>query len=198
MKNKKNNALRLTVALALSLLLSPFASAESPMSEMQDTIDKIVATVENNSGDAAKEIRRSKLREIIDPKFDFAEMARRSLGVYWNEITSEERAEFTKIFSNLLARTYLSKIETVKPGMVKVLSEDIKEKAAIVKTTVTSKGDTFPIDYKLQEHDEGSWRVYDVIIENVGLVATYRNEFTGIIRKEKFAGLMARLRQKSD
>jgi phospholipid transport system substrate-binding protein len=188
-------SLAFAVTLALSILSARFAQAESPLSEIQGTIEKIVATVEENSGDAAKEIRRTKLREIIDPKFDFAEMSRRSLGVYWNEITSEERGEFTAIFSNLLARTYLSKIETVKPGMVKVLSEDVNEKAAVVKTTVTSKGDTFPIDYKLQQLD-GSWRVYDVVIENVGLVANYRNEFAGIIRKEKFAGLMNRLRRK--
>jgi phospholipid transport system substrate-binding protein len=41
-----------------------------------------------------------------------------------------------------------------------------------------------------------SWQVYDVVIENIGLVANYRNEFSGIIRKEKFAGLMERLRKK--
>jgi phospholipid transport system substrate-binding protein len=99
------------------------------------------------------------------------------------------------VFSELLARTYLSKIETVKPGMVKVDGENVDSNKAVVKTIVTSKGDNFPIDYKLMFTD-GRWQVYDVVIENIGLVANYRNEFAGIIRKDTFAGLMERLRQK--
>jgi phospholipid transport system substrate-binding protein len=151
--------------------------------------------VESLPGDSQKSQRRSKLREIINPKFDFDEMARRSLGANWNDISAEQQKDFTSVFSELLARTYLSKIETVKPGMVKVETEQVESPKALVKTVVLSKGDTFPIDYKLVFKD-GHWRVYDVVIENIGLVANYRNEFSGIIRRDKFSGLMERLRQK--
>jgi phospholipid transport system substrate-binding protein len=65
----------------------------------------------------------------------------------------------------------------------------------VVKTVVLSQGDTFPIDYKMMNRDN-NWRVYDVVIENIGLVANYRNEFSGIIRKDKFSGLMEKLRAK--
>lgn len=167
----------------------------SPKAEMQKTIDDIIAIAEANQGDAAKTVRRDKLRTLINPKFNFAEMSKRSLGPNWNEITPEEQKDFTAVFSELLARTYLSKIETVKPGMVKVESEQVDSTRAIVKTTVTSKGDTFPIDYKLSLSNN-VWQVYDVVIENIGLVANYRNEFSGVIRKEKFDGLMTKLRKK--
>jgi phospholipid transport system substrate-binding protein len=170
-------------------------AASSPKAEMQKTIDDIIAIAEAHQGDAQKGVRRDKLRTLINPKFNFAEMAKRSLGPNWNEITPEEQKDFTAVFSELLARTYLSKIETVKPGMVKVESEQIESPRAVVKTTVTSKGDTFPIDYKMSIHDN-TWQVYDVVIENIGLVANYRNEFSGVIRKEKFDGLMAKLRKK--
>jgi phospholipid transport system substrate-binding protein len=76
-----------------------------------------------------------------------------------------------------------------------VESEQVDSTRAIVKTTVTSKGDTFPIDYKLSLSNN-VWQVYDVVIENIGLVANYRNEFSGVIRKEKFDGLMTKLRKK--
>jgi phospholipid transport system substrate-binding protein len=79
--------------------------------------------------------------------------------------------------------------------MVKVDSEQVESPRAVVKTTVTSKGDTFPIDYKMSLTSNG-WQVYDVVIENIGLVANYRNEFSGVIRKEKFDGLMTKLRKK--
>ena len=66
---------------------------------------------------------------------------------------------------------------------------------AVVKTSITSRGDTFPLDYKLT-NASGKWRVYDVVIENIGLVANYRNEFAGIIRKDKLSGLIQRLKDK--
>jgi phospholipid transport system substrate-binding protein len=80
--------------------------------------------------------------------------------------------------------------------MVKVESENVEPPKAVVKTIVISKGDTFPIDYKLIQKEGGSWQVYDVVIENIGLVANYRNEFSGIIRKDNFSGLMEKLRAK--
>jgi phospholipid transport system substrate-binding protein len=170
-------------------------SLSSPKAEMQKTIDDIIVIAEAHQGDAQKDVRRQKLRKLINPKFNFSEMSKRSLGPNWNEINPEEQNDFTTVFSELLARTYLSKIETVKRGMVKIESEQVDAGRAVVKTTVTSKGDTFPIDYKLTYHDN-TWQVYDVVIENIGLVANYRNEFSGIIRKDKFAGLMERLRKK--
>jgi phospholipid transport system substrate-binding protein len=183
--------------VAVTLSMSSFCVAESPSpkAEIQKTIDSIIATVQLHPGDSEKGLRREKLREIINPKFDFDEMSRRSLGSNWTEITPAEQKDFTTVFSELLARTYLSKIETVKPGMVKVESEQVEGPKAVVKTVVLSQGDTFPIDYKMMYRDNG-WRVYDVVIENIGLVANYRNEFSGIIRKDKFSGLMERLRAK--
>ena len=167
----------------------------SPRGEIETTINSIISIVEANPAESQREARRGKLRDLINPRFNFAEMSRRSLGANWNEITPEQQKEFTDVFSELLARTYLSKIETVKAGMVKVESETIEMPKAVVKTSVESKGDTFPIDYKVMFVD-GRWQVYDVVIENIGLVANYRNEFSGIIRKDKFSGLMEKLRHK--
>lgn len=185
----------LLAALIFSTSAACFAESPSPKAEIQKTIDSIISTVQANPGDAGKGPRRQKLREIINPKFDFDEMSKRSLGSNWVDITPAEQKDFTTVFSELLARTYLSKIETVKPGMVKVESEQVDGTKAIVKTVVLSQGDTFPIDYKMMYRDNG-WRVYDVVIENIGLVANYRNEFSGIIRKDKFSGLMEKLRAK--
>lgn len=171
------------------------AGTPSPSAEMEKTVDSIISIANTYSADAQREVRRAKLRELINPKFNFAEMSKRSLGPNWKNLSKQEQSEFTEVFSELLARTYLSKIETVKPGMVEVKGEQVRIPRAIVKTVVTSKGDKFPINYKMALKDN-AWQVYDVVIENIGLVANYRNEFSGIIRKEEFSGLMARLRKK--
>ena len=188
------------VVFSLFTLMTPLAlQAEempSPQVEMTSTVDSIIAIVESNPADSQKDSRRAKLRELINPRFNFAEMSRRALGTNWNDITEAEQKDFVAVFSNLLARTYLSKIETVKKGMVEVVSESVELPKAVVKTKVESKGDTFPIDYKLLL-EEGHWKVYDVIVENIGLVANYRNEFSGIIRKDGFTGLMIKLREKN-
>lgn len=86
--------------------------------------------------------------------------------------------------------------------MVTVNSEKVRNPStskglatAVVSTSVKSDEEVFPIIYKLVKRSTG-WRVYDVVIENIGLVTNYRNEFNGIIRKKKFAGLLESLKNK--
>lgn len=189
-------------ALALAALVvavtggQAFAGdAESPRDRVKVTIDEIVKIVESSPGEENKGKRREQLRELINPLFDFGEMSKRSLGTHWKDATEEEKREFVAVFSDLLAKTYLGKIETVKAGMVTVDSESVEVPRANVKTTVHNKGETFPLEYKMHNMS-GKWRVYDVVIENIGLVANYRNEFAGIIRKDKLSGLIERLKNK--
>jgi phospholipid transport system substrate-binding protein len=185
------------------LVAAPVVLADggSPKAVMSQTVDQLVAAVEKFPEEAQADARRTELRKIIEPKFDFDEMAKRSLGSHWRSLDAAQQKEFVDAFSELLARTYLSRIENVKKNMVTVDSEDVRNKTsgvstAKVKTTVDYKGDSFPIDYKLFKRADTNWKVYDVIIENIGLVVNYRNEFAGIIRKEKFSGLMKKLKEK--
>jgi phospholipid transport system substrate-binding protein len=199
----------LIIILSLVASVASFTSesrADSPVAQVKATIDEILNVVEALPGDKNIPARREKLRQVINPRFDFDEMSKRSLGPIWNDATPEQQKEFISLFSNLLARTYLARIETVKRGMVAISdsenqqagTDDDATAKATVKTSVTSKGDTFPIDYKLMSRDGKNWRVYDVVIENIGLVSNYRNEFAGIVRKEKFDGLLKRLQDKKE
>jgi phospholipid transport system substrate-binding protein len=189
----------------LLLASTPIVKAEvhlpSARAELKITIDQLVETVERTKGKELAAHRKAELRKIIWPKFDFSEMSVRSLGPMWKDISEEQRTEFISIFSELLARTYLSRIESIERGMVSIEGEKIYpaagagEARALVRTIVTQKGDKFPILYKVVFRDQ-QWRVYDIIIENVGLIANYRNEFSGIARREGFPRLMERLRSK--
>lgn len=167
----------------------------SPLKEIESTVEQLVQVVETYPGEESVSQRRAQLRQVIEPRFDFEEMSARSLGANWNQITPEERKEFVKLFSDLLADTYLNRIENIRKDTVSLEGERIMLPNAIVRTMVTHRNDRFPIDYRLIAR-KGKWQVYDVIIENIGLVANYRNEFAGIIRKEKMAGLLKRLREK--
>jgi phospholipid transport system substrate-binding protein len=201
------SALNITIAATLCLVtplpMVSTAKAETaalqkesaPIEEVRLTLQKILEVVEKYPGKEQEKTRREKLREVINPGFDFREMSQRSLGALWRERSTAEQEDFVTVFSDLLAKTYLAKVELVKRDTVTVEKEEVDSGKALVKTIITYNGDKFPLDYKMTNRT-GSWKVYDVVVENIGLVANYRNEFAGIIRKDGFPGLMVQLREK--
>jgi phospholipid transport system substrate-binding protein len=123
-------------------------------------------------------------------------MAKSSLGANWSKATPQEQSEFVELFTELLAQSYLKKIrENIEVSEITFQEPVARDATVVVKSTVSSKGDEFPIDYRMRL-TEGRWRVYDVVVENVGLISNYRNEFTTIVRKEQMSGLLLRLREK--
>ena len=181
---------------AVSVALAESA-ASAPIEEVRETVDQVVKVAISLKGDSNKAKRREELRKVISPRFDFAEMAKRSLGASWLQMTAEQQQKFVAVFSSLLGRTYLERVETVEEKMVTIDSENVSFPKALVKTSVHRNGDVFPLDYRLL-HKDGGWKVYDVIIENIGLVSNYRNEFSGIIRKDGIDGLISRLQEKEE
>jgi phospholipid transport system substrate-binding protein len=196
-----SNGLLLSAILVLgnaTVISKGFAAEEatkSPIEQMRSVMNEVIEVVEELPGENQQTERLEKLRTIITPNFDFEEMAKRSLGQPWLTATEQERDEYVNLFSDLLAHTYLKRIDNVRRDMVSLDSERLASRNALVRTTVRYKGDTFPIDYRMIERESG-WQVYDVIIENIGLVSNYRNEFAGIVRREKVSGLIERLRKK--
>lgn len=169
---------------------------KSPGDIVITTVENVRQLIKKEKATLNEEQLDTKIREVISPLFNFAEMSRRCLGPNWKEGTPEQQQEFVTHFSDLLARTYISRIRKgLEESEVKLADQKIEGEKAIARTVVTdSKGDVL-VDYRLMPI-EGRWQVYDVIIENVGLVSTYRTEFSGIVRNEKFAGLLERLRSK--
>jgi phospholipid transport system substrate-binding protein len=129
-------------------------------------------------------------------------MSKRSLAKHWQEMDIDQKRDFVSAFSNLLARTYIDKIELIRKGMVEVVSnKDFPPttsgvERASVKTMVTHKGEKFPIEYRLYRKGDEDWKVYDVIVENIGLVSNYRTEFSSIIRKKGISGLITDIKAK--
>lgn len=189
--------IRLLSVLALILVPAILLAETGPKAQIEETMNAIINEVEKNPGDSKKELREDNLRVIIDKRFDFEEMAKRSLGKNWKDATEPQQKEFVETFSELLIRTYIDRLDEAKKDMVSFLDEKIREPKALVKTSVKVKDDNFPIEYKLIKRGD-NWEVYDVIIENVGLISNYRSEFSGIVRKEKMAGLLVRLKEKTE
>lgn len=159
-------------------------------------VEEVQKTVADSQGKISDTELDAKLREIIEPVFDFREMSRRSLGANWKKASEAQQKEFVELFSDLLAKNYLKKIrENAVDSGLEFAGEKTKGKKAMVKTTVLYNGDTASINYRLREQS-GAWKVYDVVIENIGLVSNYRSEFAGIVKKSGVSGLITKLKEK--
>ncbi len=182
-----------------ALNIAASTAGHSPIGAMQSTIDSVLNVMRDKSFSQPerKEERRERISAEIRDRFHFEEMSKRSLAKHWKGRTPEERTEFVKVFSELLEASYISKIEAYTDEKVSYNKETIKSKGkySIVNTTIVTKSVEIPIDYKLISKD-GKWWVYDVIIEGVSFVSTYRSQYNRIIIKESFAALLDSMKNK--
>jgi len=142
------------------------------------------------------EARRQKVKRIVDPYFDYQEMAKRSLGPAWGKLSAGQRQEFVQLFAQLLEASYSDKIEKYAQRVkIDYTGEILEGDYAEVRTMVVRANDRIPLNYRLLQAG-GTWKVYDVVIEGVSLVSNYRSQFSRIIHESGYAELVKRLRTK--
>lgn len=188
--------------LALSTVLPAprgvLAATEQPgpAKDIREIFEQVRKTATENQGKLTDAELEEKLKEIILPVFNFDEMSRRCLGSNWSAATPDQQNEFVTLFSDLLARTYLARIRrNAVTSTIKSMSETVQDGKALVRTKVDAEGTEVSIDYKMQKTPE-RWRIYDIIVENIGLVNNYRSEFSSIVRQKGFPTLLEKLREK--
>jgi phospholipid transport system substrate-binding protein len=188
-----------TLLIWAFLLFLPFnALADSPTPQIKSTVDQVIQILTNPQlqGEGKKQERRKRLRETIFARFDFQEMAQRSLGAHWQRRTPEEQTEFIKVFSDLLEQTYVDKIESYNNEKFIYANERIDGPYAEVSSKMrTAKGEEFTINYKLHRMGE-DWRVYDLVIENISLINNYRSQFNRILTSSTYDELILRIKAK--
>ena len=141
--------------------------------------------------------RRETLRELIHQRFDFKEMAKRSLGPEWRRRTPEEQAQFVKLFTDLLGRAYLTQIESYNDQKVRYVNERQDASHAEVDTKIIdNKGQEYSVKYRLH-NENGDWKVYDVVVEDISLVNNYRAQFNRLLASSSYQELVRRLKEKT-
>ena len=163
---------------------------------LKATIDQVINVVTDPQYKNDRTTRRTKMKDIIFPKFNFLEMGKRSLGKkHWKKITPEERKAFVDVFGKLLENSYANKLENYSDEKINYVDEIVKGKYAMVKTEVVRKNGSINVDYKLIE-SPSEWRVYDIVIEGVSLIKNYRSQFGKVIHNDSFDTLMDKLNAK--
>ena len=185
------------VGLAFLLSMQP-ATSDGPAARVRETVDKVLAIINDPrlKGDIHKIARHEELKAVLQERFDFTEMAKRSLGPEWQRRTPEERVEFVRLFTDLLERAYLTTIEDVKE--VRIIDEHIDGNYAEVETRLLdNKGVEFTVVYRLHRAG-GDWKVYDVVVDHVSLVANYRTQFNRVLARHSYKELIRRMKAKAE
>ncbi len=195
---------RWVVGIVVLGLLAGTAAAGEPLEKIRDTVEDVLAVLADESLRApeGRELRRQKLRQAVYQRFGFEEMTRRALGRHWRGLNADQRQEFVGLFSDLLERSYVGKIEATGAGSeVAYGRETIDDEGfASVLSVITNRlGSQIEVEYRLLQRDgETAWEVYDIVIEGVSLINNYRTQFNNIIHRTSYDGLVNQLRLKQE
>jgi phospholipid transport system substrate-binding protein len=193
-------ALALAPALLLILAGPGRVWAGAPTDQLRAQIDRAVKILDNPElkKDGKQRERRAAVRQVANDIFDFSETAKRSLARHWASRTQAERDEFVLLFTDLLERSYISKIELYGGEKIKFVGESVDPDGAIVRTRlVTKQGTEIPIDYRMLARGD-KWLVYDVLIEGVSLISNYRTQFNKIITTSSYQELVKKMKTKQE
>ena len=185
----------LAVVAALTLLAGGPAWA-GPTEQLREYTDQVIKVLDDPA--LARGDRRAAIRKIAHEAFDVNETARRVLARHWQARTPAERDDFTQLFADLLERTYIARLDEYGGERIRYVGESIDGELATVRARiVTRAGVEVPVESRMVRRGE-RWLIYDVLIENVSLVANYRSQFDRIVRSSSYEELVRRLKQKRD
>jgi phospholipid transport system substrate-binding protein len=176
----------------------PPAAWATPTEEVRGIINRVLMllTLRNLKPPAMAKERRAAIRATVRERFNFGEMARRGLAGHWGDLTPADRDHFVRVFTDLLEKAYLDKLESLSDEEFVYTGEQIDGDTATVNSKVlTKKGVEIPIDYKLFQRN-GRWDVYDFLIDGVSVMNNYRQRFNKIIDARSYQELVRLMEMK--
>jgi len=185
-----------SIAVILSLAVAARADSD-PATVAKTLVNQALSVLSNNSMPVRQ--KQERLRGVVEQSFDFTEMSRSALGTHWRDLTPDQRHDFTRVFTQFVEDSYLSKVSDYK-GQTVTFAKTIQ--LAPGYTQVNSKvnqpngGEPISLDYRLK-YEGNQWKIYDVTVDAISIIANYRNQFNRVINDRGFPTLMADLRAKS-
>jgi len=187
---------RLLLTLATSLLVQGglCASTQVPEQRLKTAVDEVLAQAKSSSN---PDELAGRLGPVLQKYLSFEAMTRRAVGPGWRQFSPSQKKEAAKLFTILIIRTYSSKFT---PGMN---PEILFKKAATpapgrveVPTTILYQGSKYGVTYRMEESE--GWKITDVVIEGVSLVANYRTQFDSEFKKGGAEAVVGSLTQTVD
>ncbi|OLD68444.1 MAG: hypothetical protein AUF63_03060 [Candidatus Rokubacteria bacterium 13_1_20CM_70_15] len=174
------------------------APTTGPRETVESAVVRVVGVLQKT--DASGRVpndRGVEIKRIARGLFDFDEIARRALSRHWAGRTHDEQTEFIGLFTDLLERSYMNRIEAYAGERILYTAEAVDGTYATVRSKVlTQRRTEILLDYRMHLRD-GRWQVYDVLIDGVSFVSTYRSQFDRVIQAESYGALVERLRKRN-
>ena len=180
-----------------------FAQGLGPEQLVQKVTEEVMSAIKSDKQLAAGDRQRAmKLaEEKVLPYIDFEEATRLAVGRAWSQATPEQKKKLVGEFRNMLVRTYSNAIEGYQGQTLKVMpsrggKQDAKDEASVRTQFVRAGGKPLPIEFQMRKVGQ-DWKVYDIAVEGISLVLTYRSEFDAVVKQQGIDGLIKRLTEKN-
>jgi phospholipid transport system substrate-binding protein len=177
--------------LVLSLLLVASAQAETATEALKARDAEIRAALPPK-GTEPSPATRQKLESIVTKAVDLDAMAKSALGKTWTETPPAKQKKFLEAFKSRFRKATGEQLDQYRSTEVKYFPEKNEDDDTIVPTEVLVKGEPTHVDYRMRQTG-GTWRIVDIVVDDVSTVENYRSSFNRIIKKEGMDGLIARL-----
>ena len=197
-KKEVMNKYLISMVLTVCLICPVAALAGAPLDTVKGYSNEVLEVLRDPAlkSEAAKKTKKDKLRVISEKMFDFTELSRRTLTNNWKKFSPDQQKEFVSLYTSLLGNTYSDKIFEYSDEKIIFTKEvPLSEKTVEVQSTVLRKSAEVPIYYRVILKD-GTWRVYDVVVEGVSLINNYRTQFKDILLNNPPESLLETLRKK--
>lgn len=181
----------------LGLVNAASAEASLPIDSVKLTVERIIHVLTDGTmqGIENTDKRREAILQLVNQRFNFQLMSRLALGENWDSRTDDERVVFVDLFSDLLKKNYIRRIESYSNEKVVFTKQDIKKNLAMVYSQFVKDNTEIAVIYKMKK-DGDDWLIFDVVIEGASVIKQYRRQFLHIITEEQFEGLIHRLEEK--
>ena len=192
----KRHIFGLSILMFLLAALPVYAGA--PHDSVQTNVNKVLDVLRDPKlkVESAKAVKKGKLEAIYGHMFDEVELSMRTMGGNWTKLNPAQQKEFIQLYRQILEKAYIDKILSYTNEKIVFSKESmLSNNQAEVQTKVITSSKEIPISYKVILKG-GTWKVYDVVIENVSLVQNYRSQFHSILAKNTPDQLLEILRKK--
>jgi phospholipid transport system substrate-binding protein len=200
----KSNTIALIVGFVFIIAVCVFnrapvvhgAIGSDAMTTVKGTVSQVLNILNDHQSSQAE--RRRRLIAVVAGHFDFADMARSSLGYHWRQLTPDQQQRFVELFTAFMEDAYLNKIEGYSGQKIEFVGEtpngpgDSQVNSRVIQP---NGGQPITVDYRLKQ-DGGAWKVYDVTVDNISITANYRNQFNRVINNQGFDALMKEMQTK--
>ncbi|MGA1740692.1 MAG: MlaC/ttg2D family ABC transporter substrate-binding protein [Pseudohongiellaceae bacterium] len=196
----KNTVFTCFLSFSLALLLSLAVPAQAlaqfatPTESVQNMLDDVFSIL--RAPDFSLDQDKQRIDDAVSVAFDTNTIAQSALAANYRDLNAEQRAEFEELFFQILKDTYIDRLDAYTDESVEITGEEVDGNRGTVKSVVYTSNSDIAVDYSLRQRPNG-WFIYDIVVEDVSLLSSYRSTYRSIIRRSGIDGLLNDIRSQA-